>query len=167
MSVLLAALSQGTLGIHPRSIIVRVRNSGADAIVATDLVRFDFLQASAEPGQGDAAPSAASTSKFANVTRAPAAVPAGTLGGLYGVAMGPIGLGKTGDVLVCGVATVKCASSTFTQGDTVYLPTTGGTSGVVQRTGGTAGARIGTAMTTTVGNVTSVQILLDGSTVKP
>jgi len=167
MSVLLAALSQGTLGIHPRSIIVRVRNSGADAIVATDLVRFDFAQTSAEPGQGDAAATEASTSKFANVARAPANAPAGTLGGLYGVAMSPIGVGRTGDVLVCGVATVKCASGTYTQGQTVYLGTTGGTSGVVQGAGGVVSARIGTVLHTTAGSATTVQILLDGTTVKP
>lgn len=164
MSVLLAALSQGTLGIHPRSIVVRVRNSGADAIVAGDLIRFDFTQASAEPGQGDAAPSAASTSKFANVTRATAAAAANTLGGLYGVAMAPIGLGKIGDVLVCGVATVKAVSGTYTQGEVVGLPATGGTAGAVTRA--SVQLKIGTVLSTTGGSATSVQILLDGTVAK-
>lgn len=162
MSVLLAALNQGTLGIHPRSIVVKCESAETSTtIAATELVRFDFTQASAEPGQGNASHTAPSTSKFAVIRLASAAAPAGTLGGIYGVAMQSIGPGKSGDVLICGVATVKTASATYTQGETVGLPTSSGTAGVVTKS--SVSLKIGTVLSTTDASATSAQIILDGS----
>jgi hypothetical protein len=159
MSYIVSASNQGTLGVQPATVDVPVRNAGAvDAIEIGDLVRFDMTQASSIPGQGSAANGSASNSKFANVVREAAASIA-TAFGIYGVALDRISVGKIGKVRVVGIATVKCAQSTYTAGETVGIPAV-----PIAATVANSGVQIGLGTVLTSGsNLTSVEVIFDGS----
>jgi hypothetical protein len=154
MSVLLSALSQGTIGIQPRPVIVKARC--VSSVSVGDLVRFDLSQASSIPGQGDAAFNATTNSKFANVAIGP--FTGDSAGGIYGVAQTAAAAGQQADIMVCGVTNVKCASATYTAGQAVGPSGTAATA-----TNSSPAAKIGVVLTSSGGAVTSVQILLDGS----
>jgi hypothetical protein len=159
MSYIVSASNQGTLGVQPATVDVPVRNAGAvDTIEIGDLVRFDMTQASSIPGQGSAANASASNSKFANVLRDAAATIA-TAFGIYGVAIERISAGKIGKVRVVGIATVKCASNTYTAGETIGISSSPVSATV---TNSNVQIGLGTVLTTAAG-ATSVEVIFDGS----
>jgi len=157
MSMIVSTFSQGTLGLQPRSVIVKARNAETSTTIATgDLVRFDLTQPSSSPGNGSALPTAASNSKFANVKVGPFI---GTdSGGIYGVAQEAILAGQIGYIMVVGITNVKCASLTYVAGEIV-----GTSSSAATVTNSAPVINVGTVATSSDGAVTSVQIILDGS----
>jgi hypothetical protein len=157
MSLIVSTFSQGTLGLQPRSVIVKARNvETATTIVTGDLVRFDLTQPSSFPGNGSALPTAASNSKFANVKVGPFT---GTdAGGIYGVAQEDIRAGQIGYIMVVGVTNVKCSSLTYVAGEIV-----GTSSDAATVTNSNPVAKVGTVLSSSGSAVTSIQIMLDGS----
>ena len=162
MSILLNSPNQGTIGIQPRSVIVRCRNAeSSTAIAQYDLVVLDVTQTSTDSGQGSAAVGSASNSKFSNVKLSLAAVGATVdSSGIYGVAQEAIAAGGTGNILFAGVTLCKAVSGTYTQGEVVGLVASSGGAGAVARASVTQ--PIGMALTTTGASSTQATILLDG-----
>lgn len=159
MSTILNASNQGTLGIHPRPVIVRCRNAEASTAIAKyDLVRLDFSQSSTEPGQGDAAVTAASNSKFANVVLGPTGRSATTTG-IYGVAQEAIAAGAAGNIMLAGVTPVTCASATYAANQIVGIPASGLTAGRVTNASVTQNVATVLVGGTTV---TQITVLLEG-----
>ena len=159
MSVILNASNNGTLGVHPRTVVLRCRNAEAsNAIAKYDLVRLDFSQTSIEPGQGDAAVTAASNSKFANVVLGPTGR-SNTTTGIYGVAQEAIPAGSTGNIMFAGVTPVTCASATYAANQLVGIPASGLTAGRV--TNASVAQNVATVL---VGGttVTQITVLLEG-----
>jgi hypothetical protein len=162
MASILNASAQGSLGIQPRTLIVRCRNAEASTALARgDLVRLDFSQSSTEPGQGDAAITSASNSKFANVVLGPTGNPAtgSTTSSIYGIAQEAIAAGATGNIMFAGVTTASVASGTYAAGERVGIPVSGLTAGRMTRAATTQ-----SIATVLVGGttVTSITVLLQG-----
>lgn len=162
MASILDSSNQGPLGIEPRSMIVRCRNAEASTAIARgDLVRLDFSQSSIVTGQGDAAITAASNSKFANVLLGPTGNPAtgSTTSSIYGIAQEAIAAGATGNIMFAGITTATVASGTYAAGERVGLPVSGGTAGRMTRAATTQ-----PIATVLVGgtSVTSITVLLQG-----
>jgi len=161
MSVILEASNHGTLGVQPRSFIVRCRNAeSSTAIAQYDLVVLDVTQSSTDPGQGSSAITAASNSKFANVKLSPAAKAAGT-SGLYGIAQEAIAVGANGNVLFAGISLCKAQSGTYTQGELVGLRDSSGAAATISRASVTQ--VIGMVISTSAASATQATVLLDGS----
>ena len=163
MSVLLEASNHGTLGVQPRPLIVRCRNAeSSTAIAQYDLVVLDVTQSSTDPGQGSAAITAASNSKFANVKQSVAATGVTVKSsGLYGVAQEAIAVGATGNVLFAGTTLCKSVSGTYTQGEVVGLVASSGAAASIARVSVTQ--PIGMVISTSGASATQATILLDGN----
>lgn len=162
MASILDASNNGVLGIQPRTLIVRCRNAEAsNAIAIGDLVRLDFSQSSTEPGQGSAAVTSASNSKFANVLLGPTGNPAtgSTTSSIYGIAQEAIAAGASGNIMFAGVTTATVASGTYAAGERVGLPASGGTAGRMTRAATTQAIATVLVGGTTV---TSITVLLQG-----
>lgn len=161
MASILDSSNQGSLGIEPRSLIVRCRNAEASTALARgDLVRLDFSQSSIITGQGDAALTSASNSKFANVVLS-SVTASSSESSIYGVAQEAISAGATGNIMFAGITTVKSvATGTYAAGERVGLGTTTTTTkGLVHRL--TVTQPVGTVL---VGGATpsTITILLQG-----
>ena len=160
MAHILNASNNGTLGIQPRTLIVRCRNAeSSTALARGNLVRLDFSQTSVEPGQGGAAVTAASDSKFANVILGPA-TPGTVNSTVFGIAQEAIAAGATGNIMFAGVTPATVASATYAAGQRVGLGTTSVTAGTM--TNATTTMPIATVL---VGgaSVTSITVLLEGA----
>lgn len=150
---------QPSLGIEPFTIVARCRNAEASTALARgDLVRLDLSQTSIEPGQGTAALTAASNSKFANVLLGPTG-PGTTNSSIYGIAQEAITAGSTGLVMFAGVTPASVTSLTYVAGQRVGLGTTAVTAG--RMTNATTTMPIAAVL---VGGttVTSITVLLPG-----
>lgn len=159
MSVILNSSNNGTLGAQPRSVILRCRNSEASSAIAKyDLVRLDFSQSSIEPGQGDAALTAGSNSKFANVVLGPTGR-SNTTTGIYGVAQEAIAAGASGNIMFAGVTPVTCASATYAANQIVGIPASGLAAGRVTNASVTQNVATVLVGGTTV---TQITVLLEG-----
>jgi len=123
---------QPTLGIEPFTIVARCRNAQGAALNRGDLVRLDFTQTAVESGQGTAALTAASNSKFANVTLGPTG-PGTINSGVYGVVQEAIVTAGTGLVMFAGVTTATVVSGNYTAGERIGLGTTAVTAGQMTR----------------------------------
>ena len=121
MSYTLTTPMQGVLGIHPRELVARFRNSGSAAIPQYALVQLDMAQTSNEPGTGSSTYPTASNSKWANVKLGPVSNSV-TSGTWYGVAQEAIAVGAEGAVMLNGVTQVLSASIAYAAGNTVGLP---------------------------------------------
>lgn len=152
---------QGVLGLQPRELVIRSRNSGSVAITQYALVQLDLAQSSTEPGNGSSTYPTASNSKWANVKLGPVSNSV-TSAGWWGVAQEAIAVGAEGAVMLNGITTIQAnASATFTIGNTVGLPIAANavTAGKLIN-GVNVATPIGVVLTTSTG--TTPQIYLEG-----
>jgi hypothetical protein len=161
MSLTISSSVQPSLGVEPRRLIVRCRNSEASSTISRGaLVRLDFALASGstESGQGTAAITAASNSVFANVVLGPT-TGAATTSGFYGIAQESIAAGATGAVMLAGITTANVASATYAVGQRVGLSASAITAGTMTNATTTQTIAVVLVGGTTV---TSITVLLPG-----